>query len=156
MTEAELQETMRKLEAKMTASSRSGDMRRARSVLVGTSFSGTTEVTMRGMDGSILWTPMQPVEVIELIHQLAASVGCHINLQPRQDFSSWRNWRSDEDIAKLNGSLPFSNELPLDKRHSLPPPEEQPGMNINRSNDHAVATKKTVNKRSTKRTTKTP
>ena len=155
MTSASLKKKLKEMDEQMSATSRNGDLRRARSVLVGTCFGGTTEITMRGIDGSVLWSPLQPVEAIELIHQLAASVGCHINLQPRNDFASWRNWRSDEDIAKRNGNPPFANELPLDKRHPLPPPEEQPGMKINRSNNHAVATKKTVNKRNAKRATKT-
>jgi len=154
MTSTSLKKKLKAVDEQMSATSRDGDLRRARSVLVGTCFGGTTEITMRGIDGNVLWTPLQPVEAIELIHQLAASVGCHINLQPRNDFSSWRTWRSNEDIAKLNGNPPFANELPLDKRHPLPPPEDQPGMNFKRGTEHAVATKKTVNKRSTKRSAK--
>jgi hypothetical protein len=154
MTSPTLKKKLKEVDEQMSAVSRDGDMHRARSVLVGTAFGGTTEISLRKMDGSVSWALLQPVEAIELIHQLAASVGCHINLQPRNDFSSWRNWRSDEDITKLNGHPPFSNELPLDKRHSLPPFAEQPGVNITRSADHAVATKKTVNKRNTKRATK--
>ena len=155
MTSRSLKKKLKEVDEQMSATSRDGDMYRARSVLVGTAFGGTTEISLRNMDGSVTWALLQPVEAIELIHQLAASVGCHINLQPRNDFSSWRNWRSEEDIAKLNGNPPFSNELPLDKRHSLPPFEEQPGVNITRSAEHVVATKKIINKRSVKRASKT-
>lgn len=155
MTSPILKKKLKEADEQMSAISRDGDMRRARSVLVGTAFGGTTEISLRNMDGSVTWALLQPVEAIELIHQLAATVGCHINLQPRDDFSSWREWRVSEAEKKhLNGHPPFANELPLDRRHSLPSPEEQPGMNINRSNDYAVATKKTVNKRSTKRAAK--
>lgn len=157
MTSQSLKKKLKEVDEQMSSHSRDGDMYRARSVLVGTAFGGTTEISLRNMNGTVTWALLQPVETIELIHQLAASVGCHINLQPRDDFSSWREWRVGEAEKKhLNGHPPFANELPLDRLHSLPTPAEQPGMNINRSNEHVVAIKKTVNKRSAKRTTKTP
>jgi hypothetical protein len=85
---------------------------RARSISVGTAFGGTTEVNMRLEDGTSVWCPMQPVEVIELIHQLAANVGCHIALKPRSDFSSWREWRVSEAEKKhLQGHAPFVNDM---------------------------------------------
>jgi hypothetical protein len=85
---------------------------RARSLLVGTSFGGTVEVSMRADDGRALWSPMQPVEVTELIHQLAAGIGCHIQLTPRNDFSSWRNWRVTEHQHKhLQGHPAFPNDM---------------------------------------------
>jgi hypothetical protein len=55
---------------------------------------------------------MQPVEVIELIHQLAANAGCHIAIKPRDDFSSWREWRVTEAEKKhLNGHAPHVNDM---------------------------------------------
>ena len=140
---------------------------RARSVTVGTCFGGVTEVIVRGDAGEFLWCPLQPVEAIELIHQLAASVGCHINLQPRDDFSSWREWRAVEDkTAQLsngignstNSNIGYSDtEDPAsDLGAVLPHPDKQPGMVINRSiNNDVVATEKTVNRRSIKRAAKT-
>jgi hypothetical protein len=104
---------------------------------------------------------MQPVEIIELIHQLAANVGCHINLQPRKDFSSWRDWRvSEEDQKLLNGHPPFANDMAIhhDKGQILPPPEQQPGikpLEKIRKQENVMATKKTINPRTTKRATKT-
>lgn len=65
---------------------------RARSITVGTCFGGTVEISMRGDGINYLWVPMHQPEVIELIHQLAASVGCHIHIKPREDFSSFRHW----------------------------------------------------------------
>jgi len=106
--EKKLQEIQRKQDEANFESS----LNRARSVTVGTCFGGTTELMMRGNDGSVLWTPMQPVEVVELIHQLAANVGCHIALKPRQDFASWREWRVSEAEKKhLNGHVPFVNDM---------------------------------------------
>ncbi len=61
---------------------------RARSVIVGTAFGGVSEISMRRMDGTVTFALLQPVEMVELIHQMAASIGCHINLRPRDDFSS--------------------------------------------------------------------
>ena len=141
------------------------DLTRARSVTVGTAFGGTTEISMRASNGSTIWCVMQPVEVIELIHQLAANVGCHINLQPRKDFSSWRDWKyTEEELAHFRGPqvlpgvghAPHVNDMAphQEKGQVLPPPEQQPGLKITRSNKDVVATEKTVNGRSTKRRAK--
>ncbi len=81
-----------------------GELHRARSVTVGTAFGGVTELAMRSSNGSHLWCIMQPVEVIEMIHQLAANIGCHIHIQPRKDFSSWRDWKyTEEELEHYRG-----------------------------------------------------
>jgi hypothetical protein len=84
---------------------------RARSIMVGTCFGGTTELSMRN-DGGHMWCPMQPVEVVELIHQLAANIGCNVALKPREDFASWRVWNlTPEEYKHLNGQPPFVNDM---------------------------------------------
>jgi hypothetical protein len=89
-------------------------LNRARSITVGTAFGGTTEVMMRSDGGRHIWCVMQPVEVIELIHQLAANVGCSADLTPRKDFSSWRDWRvSEAEKNHLQGQPPFVNDMAL-------------------------------------------
>ena len=94
-------------EARMRADQEAAS-NRARSVMVGTCFGGTTEVSMRGNDGKILWAPFMPAEVVELIHQLAANIGCHIHITPRDDFSSWRNWRlTEHEKKRIDGYVPF-------------------------------------------------
>lgn len=107
---------------------------RARSISVGYAFGGTTEISMRSQDSTHLWVLMRPAEVIELINQLAANIGCHIHIQPRKDFASWRQWNDD---AMQNQRLSFSNQ--------------QPKLKIERNQNEPVAIKKTVNRRSTKR-----
>lgn len=103
---------MQALNEYMSEEARGGDLYRARSVTVGTSFGGTTEMMMRRNDGTVVWAPLQPVEVIELIHQLAANVGCHLHLTPRRDFASWRSWQvTEEERAHLNGFPPFPNDI---------------------------------------------
>ena len=109
---------------------------------------------------------MQPIEVIELIHQLAANVGCHLSLQPRKDFASWRNWQyTEEELLHYRGNQslpgvghpPYPNDMSphKDVGASLPPPEQQAGMEINvKEQQNVVATKKIINKRNTKRTAK--
>jgi hypothetical protein len=112
MTKEELQAKIDQLEAERVLRDKQASSSRARSISVGTAFGGTTEVSMRADDGASLWCFMQPVEVIELIHQLAANVGCHIALKPRDDFSSWREWRVSEAEKKhLNGWAPFVNDM---------------------------------------------
>lgn len=116
-----MESAMKKHEAKQKISSIqnqeqveniTSNLNRSRSIAVGTSFGGTTEISMRGNGDRFLYCIMQPVEVIELIHQLAANVGCHIALRPRDDFGSWREWRVSEAEKKhLNGHAPFVNDM---------------------------------------------
>jgi len=158
MKKSDKQKRLAEIQALQDIQNFEANLNRARSVTVGTSFGGTTEVSLRGNDGKTLWCVLQPVEVIELIHQLAANVGCHINLQPRRDFSSWRDWRvTEEEKLHLAGHPPFSNDMALHMQvgANLPPPEQQPGMKITaKEQQNVVATEKTVNRRSTKRAAK--
>lgn len=175
------QAQLRELEEKMSLENRANDLSRARSVTVGTCFGGTTELIMRANDGRILWTPMQPVEVVELIHQLAANVGCHIQVQPRKDFSSWREWNLTEaEKLHYSGHAPFVNDMApftqlgisgVDQalierlkvegfqgtdggKGGIPPLYAEQEL-LSKGEENVVATKKTVNGRSTKRTPKT-
>lgn len=105
-------EKLRQLQAEMDIENRESNKNRARSITIGTSFGGTSEIMMRGDGGRHLWCLMQPVEVIELIHQLSANVGCQAQLNPRKDFSTWRDWRVSEAEQKhLNGHPPFVNDM---------------------------------------------
>jgi hypothetical protein len=145
---------------------------RARSVSVGTCFGGTTELNMRLDDGTSVWCPMQPVEVVELIHQLAANVGCHIALKPRDDFSSWREWRVSEAEKKhLQGHAPFVNDMAVFQQlgasgfdqaqaeatvtHNLAQKEyvyvNGGAQKKEQANEQTVATEKTVGRKRTKR-----
>lgn len=112
---------------------------RARSVTVGTCFGGTLEISMRRLDGTNTFAILQPVEAIELIHQLAANVGCHIQLAPRRDFASWRDWKYTEaELAHYRGVqqlpgvgwAPHANDMDphIDVGAALPHPDLQPGM----------------------------
>lgn len=168
---------MRKIEQRMSLENRENDLNRARAITVGTCFGGTTEIMIRGNDGRVLWLPMQPVEVIELIHQLSANVGCHIHLKPRDDFSSWREWRVSEAEKKhLNGHPPFATDMAHIERMGKVEFDQEKAESIVKETlaqkeyeyvnggaqrvpvkeqENVVATKKTVNGRSTKRATKT-
>lgn len=112
---------------------------RARSITVGTAFGGVTEIMMRNSLGDVTWCILQPVEVVELVHQLTANIGCHINITPRKDFAAWRDWRyTDEELAWYRGEQgpPGVGWAPIVQKSehyengtSLPPPEKQPGLN---------------------------
>jgi hypothetical protein len=120
---------------------------------VGTAFGGTTEISMRGDVGN-LWCILQPTEVIELIHQLAGNIGCHINIKPREDFSSWRGWNKDTsgELLSYNPHPPhpeiaFNAEIGM--RVATPSiPVEQ----ITGEQNETLAITQTVNKRKSKRT----
>jgi hypothetical protein len=142
------------VELRMQTESRYADLNRIRSLTVGTAFGGVTEISVRANNGQTHWGLFQPVEVIELIHQLAANIGCHINLQPRNDFGSWRDWKvTDEEKLFYGPFPPYQKQKSgaLKNATALPKPELQPGLKLERNENEPVATKKTVNRRSTKR-----
>jgi len=140
-------------------------LNRARSITVGTCGGGTIEVAMRRADGSNTFIILQPVEVVELIHQLSAQIGCHLQMLPRRDFASWRDWKyTPEELAHYRGvqSLPgvghppHSNDMAphQSKGQVLPPPDQQPGLALPEPKNHheqTVAAQKTINRRSSKR-----
>jgi hypothetical protein len=154
-------------ERKNHEASQQATLNRSRSLSIGTAFGGITEVSMRANNGKVLWCALQPVEVIELIHQLAANIGCHINVLPRRDFASWRDWKYTEDElahyrgvqqAPAIGWPPHSNDIAPHSQvgANLPPPEQQPGMKFTaKEQQNVVATEKTVNRRNSKRAAKT-
>lgn len=150
---------------------------RAQSITIGKSGACSTEISLRGVDGSYLFSIYHPAEVIELIHQLAANIGCHIHVQPRSDFSSYREWREVEEAEQehLNGWAPFpmtteglprigfgrlSPDRPFKLQNDIQNLKKQLAeqqqlleatKTQSKEQDNVVATKKTVNKRSTKR-----
>jgi len=181
MKTSELQKQLDELRNKQELANRLGEFSRARSVTVGTAFGGTTEVSMRSADGSYIWCLMQPAETIELIHQLAANVGCHIALKPRDDFSSWREWRVSEAEKKhLNGHPPFPNDMSVFQKLGSSGFDQAEAEAIvadnlaqkeyeyvnggavrarkkrGEKNGDALATEKNINGRSAKRAPKTP
>jgi len=112
MTNKAIQKRIQAMDEARLLADLESNKNRARSFMVGTSFGGTTEISMRTEDGRTIWSPMQPVEVSELIHQLAANIGCHIQLTPRDDFASWRNWRvTEHQHKKLQGHPMFPNDM---------------------------------------------
>jgi hypothetical protein len=148
--------------AEMSLKALKANTSRSRSVTVGTAFGGTTEIIMRGDGDDMLWCLLQPVEVVELIHQLASNVGCHIKVQPRQDFASWRGWHvSEETLLHFGNHAPMLSTDVVDAARQIgraPEPPEEKNLNltnIDRSNQDAVATKRIINRKSSKRAPKT-
>lgn len=124
---------------KQEAINAEGELSRARSLTIGTAFGGVTEIMMRRPNGEIIWCTLQPVEVMELIHQLSANIGCHIKIVPRLDFSSWRDWRLTAEelehyrglqIHPAVGSPPIVNDMaPFNQLGAtLPEANQQPGL----------------------------
>ena len=158
MNNEDLDRAVKEHHVKQQIRSLEANQNRAQSVSIGMSGSGTTEITMRGEDGTFLWNIYQPVQVTEFIHQLAASIGCHIHIQPRKDFSSWREWNepTEQEQLHLNGFPPFAQERVGYEKVGLIKQEKSPGLapkpKVKAAEKENVATKKAVNKRSTKRT----
>lgn len=156
MSEKEVAKKLKKIELEKELFLRQHELRsmhqsltRGRSINVGNAFGGTVEISIRGEDNS-LWVLLQPVEVIELIHQLAGNIGCHIHVKPRDDFASWREWKDSSQLASGN---PSDHLLDYDKNQliatKLPPPAEQPGVKKiknSRNKNEPLAIKKSNNK----------
>ena len=112
MTSKKIEKQIKELEEQQNLNNRLSSLNRARSFNIGTAFGGVTEISMRRDDGQTTYAILQPVEVVELLHQLAANVGCHVALKPRKDFASWRDWRvTEEERERLNGWFPFVNDM---------------------------------------------
>ena len=109
-TAKQLQKEMERKAKERQLKAMAHEENRAQSITIGNSGGGTTEISMRGVCGGYLWNVYQPAEVIELINQLSAAIGCHIHIQPRNDFSSWREWKqvSEDERQALNGFVPFA------------------------------------------------
>lgn len=117
MKKHELTKKIKEIENASSLNSYISNLNRARSINVGTSFGGTSEIMMRGDGDKFIYCILQPVEVIELIHQLCANVGCIAELKPRNDFASWRDWRvSEAETKHLNGHPPFVNDMAVFQR----------------------------------------
>jgi len=97
MNKKEFEKEMQRRDQERYFESLEANKNRAQALTVGSSGGGTTEITMRSNSGNFLWNVYQPVEVVEIIHQMAASIGCHIHIQPRNDFASWRQWKEPTD-----------------------------------------------------------
>jgi hypothetical protein len=79
---------------------------RARSFSVGTTVGGIIEVSMRA-DSASLWYLLYPVEVAEIIEQLASAAGLQVALRPKQDFTTWRSWdATSPDFSHWIGASP--------------------------------------------------
>jgi hypothetical protein len=172
MTEEEYNEKLAELYREEALRSKQADKYRAQAVTIGTSGGGTTEITLRGVNGDYLWGVYHPAEVTEIIHQLAAAIGCHIALKPREDFASYREWKqlTEEDYEWLNGWAPgastergfsqngrgaLSADRPFrvqnEKLEARLREEIKLELLESQEKENVVATKKTVNKRSPKR-----
>lgn len=154
MNQRDIDKALKARHAKFSIESMEGEYNRARSVAVGTAFGGVTEVGMRANTGAYVWCLLQPTEVTELIHQLAANIGCHISIQPRQDFGSWRKW-NETTPNMLTGGYSQHQEAPPQAKveHKNQPKLSKP---IRSNKDEPMAIEKPVNRRSTKRAAKTP
>ena len=162
MKKTDVKKVLASVSAQQEAEGFTSGLNRARSVTVGTAFGGTTELMMRKNDGTVVWAILQPVETIELIHQLAANVGCNVHVQPKDDFASWRDWRHTEvELGHYRGvqPMPGIGHPPHTKILPHEPVSRVKQLEIakaallarSESNEQTVATEKTVGRKRAKR-----
>jgi len=159
MTEKELQKELARRHKLRQLETLEANETRAQSLTVGTAGGGTVEITMRSSSGRFLWNTYQPVEIIEFINQLAAGIGCHIHILPRQDFASWRDWKvTPEELEHARGIQPLQGVGHSPHPKMLGREEYTAGMQQQVlapqkeiQEKENVATKKAVNKRTAKR-----
>jgi|TARA_R100001530_G_scaffold51724_2_gene38338 hypothetical protein len=147
--ESKIERTKQGLKDRLHIADLESHLTRARSMKVGTAFGGIVEISMRSSEGYEVWSHLQPVEAIELIHQLAGQVGCHIHIQPRKDFASWREWNITEEEQKHFSPYapqPDMRGLMDETAQHLPIPEEQAGLQPKK-----MAKKRPKRKRATKK-----
>lgn len=72
---------------------------RAQGVAVGVGTGGSVELMMRTAEGKFMWQNFQPVQTAEMIHLMAAAIGCTAELKPRGDFTCWRVWDRPETAS---------------------------------------------------------
>ncbi len=130
---------------------------RAASISIGSSGNGTTEIMIRGQYGGFMWNVYNPTQVVEMIHQLSASIGCNIHIQPRKDFASWREWNepTKEELEHLRGWSPFPQLNDEITKLGMLKKEELLGFKKEELED-GMATAKTVNKRKLNGSNKKP
>jgi len=91
---------------------------RGRSITIGTVSGGLIEVSIRA-EHTTLYYILQPVEVVEIIEQLAAAAGLEVAKRPKQDFTSWRSWDLEQpDSTSWKGSAPWQLNM-KDKKDLL-------------------------------------
>lgn len=89
---------------------------RALSFTVGTAFGGSVEINLRNQH-THLYCILQPVEAVEILAQLAAACGCNIDITPRNDFSSWREWNlpNEELLSYYSNNKILKEDFKLSK-----------------------------------------
>ena len=151
MTEKEIEKEIRRKEKMRRLAQLNAEDCRAQTFSIGNAGGGITDIIMRSSTGTFLWNTYQPVEVIEFIHQMAANIGCHIHVVPRKDFSSWRNWGiSEEEMLESNSGWAPQPQIDREKCQQIGARKIDLPQEL-KEESNEVATKKAVNKRTTKR-----
>ena len=86
MTKEEFESLQQELIWKMDLENQTSNVSRGRSITCGTAF-GVVELTIRGNGERRLWVHLNNQEVTDLIHQLAAGIGCQVDIIKRQDIN---------------------------------------------------------------------
>lgn len=133
---------------------------RARSIAAGTAFGGVVEITMR-TENNYMYAQMQPIEVVELIEQLAAGIGVEVALRPKVNFASWRGWEEvidqrigwDKIAWKGSAAWQLGGEKLEKNAMQLESGKEIKQLSPSKDNDSSIldANKNTRKKRTTKK-----
>lgn len=84
MTKDEFESLQQDLIWRMEVDNQTSNVSRGRSITCGTAF-GIVELAIRGDGDKRLWVLLTDEEVTVLIYQLAAGIGCQVDINKRQD-----------------------------------------------------------------------
>ena len=84
MKKTEARRKLKEIEYEYEVENRASNINRARSITIGKTTDGLTEIMMRSDGGRHIWHCMNAEAVTDLIYQLASNVGCIIDLEARK------------------------------------------------------------------------
>jgi len=134
--EKEYNEMMLQLDIERQIQEREAEAYRGRTINVGGDNEGV-EISIRMSNGKTAWHQLSPVAAIELMHSIASRIGCHIAVEPRDDFSSYRNWENyiPYDIKHSNKMLASGGRLAALEHHQSAELNKQDNNLISNNND---------------------
>jgi hypothetical protein len=103
-----------KLDLELAFLARQGDLCRGRSLAIGVSLNGVIEIVIRHNNGQCAWVVLNTHEVVTLVHQIAAALGCCVTLEPQK--VNHKNQPGLDNLIGSNKDEPMAIEKTVQRR----------------------------------------